>query len=175
MTNHDPIKTYILAIFRIPSLELMDPLSPICVGPEDVEQTTINCTPGISIIPKQICDEVKTIIRKRKIYGSIKQVEMKRFRSTNYYISKDGDVYNEKKRKFLKAYADGFGYRHVTLQGETYRLHRLIYGVWTGKIPPVVHHVDGDSTNNSLNNLEGLSHMEHTRKHLQAKRKSGLY
>lgn len=107
-----------------------------------------------------------TLARKLRANGAARRVEMKRFRRTNYYVSKEGDVYSTSSGRFLKSHPDAKGYRRITLQGATYRLHRLVYETWVGRRPPVVHHKDGDPTNNSLDNLEGLSLAEHSRRHM---------
>ena len=110
------------------------------------------------------------LARRLRVGGVEKRVEMRRFRRTNYYVSREGDVYSTSSERFLRSHPDAKGYHRITLQGATYRLHRLVYEAWVGGRPPVVHHRDGDPTNNSLDNLEGLSLAEHLKKHIPGRR-----
>lgn len=48
---------------------------------------------------------------------------------------------------------DDRGYRKLTLSGGTFAAHRIIYFMLTGEQPNVVDHIDGDLTNNRIENL----------------------
>jgi hypothetical protein len=47
------------------------------------------------------------------------------------------------------------GYRQLYVQGKGYLLHRLIFYYHNGYFPKVVDHIDGDITNNKIENLQG--------------------
>ena len=47
------------------------------------------------------------------------------------------------------------GYRQVYLEARQYLLHRLIFFWHHGYLPKVVDHIDGDKTNNKIENLQG--------------------
>lgn len=79
----------------------------------------------------------------------------------DYYAREDGTIYSGVSNKVLTTHLDKDGYckvRLVSLDGRhTYSVHRLILE----NFKPVenmdklqVNHIDGDKTNNSLNNLE---------------------
>lgn len=60
------------------------------------------------------------------------------------------------------------GYKKIKLKnGKTIDEHRLIWIKEYGEIPKgyVIHHIDGDKTNNNLSNLECISLSEHSRRH----------
>lgn len=50
------------------------------------------------------------------------------------------------------------------------RLHRLIWEKFKGPIPKGhhIHHIDGNKLNNSIENLECMSHSDHLRLHMKA-------
>jgi hypothetical protein len=45
------------------------------------------------------------------------------------------------------------GYLNVMVDGINYRIHRLIYMMHYGEFPDVVDHIDGNRTNNKIENL----------------------
>ncbi len=76
----------------------------------------------------------------------------------NYEVSNMGKVYNKKFKRFLSK--GGNTYKHITLcsDGFTYcvNIHRLVAKAF---IPnplnkPQVNHIDGNKSNNNVNNLE---------------------
>lgn len=95
----------------------------------------------------------------------------KRIEDTNYYITSRGKVY--RKLKYYKKYRfkqlklkDVLGYKKI---GLTYPVgkrdvfvHRLVVEAFIGKIERglEVNHIDGDKTNNNLENLEIVSGSE---------------
>ena len=76
------------------------------------------------------------------------------------------------KTKFGKANINKKGYYVITSTKEGNngkRLHRLIYEDYHGiTLSPTddIHHIDGNKLNNNLDNLELLSHAEHSRYHM---------
>jgi len=72
--------------------------------------------------------------------------------------------------KWGTARVSGDGYYKITSGKEGYhgkRLHRLIWESYYGEIPEgmLVHHRNGIKTDNSIQNLELISHSEHTHMH----------
>lgn len=68
------------------------------------------------------------------------------------------------KGKILKPFrtGKGDGYYTVSIHGKFYKVHRLVA---TAFVPnpcnlPQVNHIDGDKTNNSVNNLEWVTNLE---------------
>jgi hypothetical protein len=57
---------------------------------------------------------------------------------------------------------DDRGYVRVTLDGQHYRLHRLVWCWVTGEDPGQleIDHIDGDPTNNKWNNLRPATHQQ---------------
>lgn len=84
----------------------------------------------------------------------------------NYLISSFGRVMNKRTKRLLKSYADNAGgYLCVNLwknnKGTTFRVHKLVYMNFTNDFDlegKVINHIDGDKTNNNINNLEKVSY-----------------
>ena len=69
--------------------------------------------------------------------------------------------------KFGTAQIDDRGYYRIVSRKEgnrNKRLHRLIWEAYNGELPEdmVIHHIDGNKTNNDINNLEVLSKSDHS-------------
>ena len=56
------------------------------------------------------------------------------------------------------------GYYRVKIDGKQYANHRLIYLMYHGYIPFVIDHIDGDSGNNNIDNLQDISFQNNVRK-----------
>lgn len=87
----------------------------------------------------------------------------------NYYVTDDGRIWSERTNKFLSFQVDKNGYKKVVLQsydskrGHRYSVHRLVLENFK-PIPNMenfqVNHIDGDKTNNKLENLEWVTCQE---------------
>src|SRR5699024_5394641 len=77
-----------------------------------------------------------------------------------YKVSDNGDVYNIKSKRKLKLTVSDAGYHKVNLRNngsvKTHLVHRLVAlsFIPNPKEKPQVNHIDEDSLNNSLSNLE---------------------
>jgi len=58
---------------------------------------------------------------------------------------------------------NGLGYRQIRLNGTTYLAHRLIYLYHHGYLPEQVDHIDGNRSNNLIENLRGCTDSENKR------------
>ena len=81
-------------------------------------------------------------------------------------ITKEGKVWNG--TKFLRGFSSNGGYIIYDLYFDGKRAkiysHRLVMEVYNGASELHVHHIDGNKTNNSLNNLEYVTHIENQNK-----------
>lgn len=81
------------------------------------------------------------------------------------YIELDGLIYRK-----LKIATNTFGYKFVKLPDSsgkhTLYIHRLVYRTFVGVIPPKfeINHIDHDKSNNSVSNLELVTHSENLEK-----------
>ena len=73
--------------------------------------------------------------------------------------------YPNAKRRSDKVYFQRSAYKKFG--GKTGFLHREVWEYYNGKIPDgyLVHHIDGDSGNNDINNLELVLISEHAKRH----------
>lgn len=88
-------------------------------------------------------------------------------KETNYSISDNGEVKNNKTNKILKQQIQN-GYCHCTLsidkKGKRFRIHRLVAEAFIPNLDnkEYVNHIDGDRQNNCVNNLEWATPAENT-------------
>lgn len=83
----------------------------------------------------------------------------------------DKESVTKEKEKFIC-----FGGKNYTLQTNGYYreysgkyLHRAVWEYFNGKIPEgyVIHHIDGDKSNNDLTNLQLMTISDHTKSHME--------
>lgn len=78
-----------------------------------------------------------------------------------YTISENGVIISKKIKRPLKQWVIK-GYRYVKLDGKTYSVHRLVWKTFKGEIPEgmEINHIDENTENNCLSNLEVVSHKD---------------
>ena len=118
------------------------------------------------------------VLNKNRAYGARNIIKegiseenplWKRYRDTDYLISKDGEVYNEKTKIKLKQTPNSAGYIRYNLmikgKKKQFQAHRLVAEVWINggleiSESLVVNHIDGNTINNNIDNLEIVSKSE---------------
>lgn len=84
----------------------------------------------------------------------------------NYSINAQGKILNIKRNEELHPTLDGSGYPQVKLykNGVSYsfHIHKVIYVAFNGEVPKgyEIDHIDGNKTNNKLENLRCVTHKE---------------
>jgi len=85
-----------------------------------------------------------------------------------YYVSDDGKVWSEKSKRFLKSSLCNSGYKMISLcvNGMCKRMsiHRMVASAYIDnpENKRTVNHIDGDKTNNHVDNLEWATYKENS-------------
>ncbi len=84
---------------------------------------------------------------------------------SGYYATKEGNILSSRKFNVptvMKAHKDGSGYLRVKLLGETRKVHRLVASAFipNPENKPTVNHINGNKTDNRVDNLEWATHSE---------------
>lgn len=88
-------------------------------------------------------------------------------RSVDRFTNRDGGA-QFRKGQLLSPGKDRWGYRFVILQNRTKKckmIHRLVSAAFLDPIPgkPIVNHIDGNKSNNAVDNLEYCTQSENMR------------
>lgn len=98
------------------------------------------------------------------------------FRDTNYAVSKDGTITNTKRGKSITPVIKPSGYKQVRLSinGKVKHVnhHRMVYEAWNGTIPNGldINHINGNKSDNRLENLEAITPMENQARRLNLRK-----
>ena len=121
---------------------------------------------------KHAIEEIKVNLahgKRKKIDIKEDNIFWKKYKNSNYLISKDGQVYNTKTHILLKQTPNQSGYIRYILRidNKNYNklAHVLVLETWleeefNGRI---VNHKDGNKTNNNIENLELISKSENAK------------
>ena len=87
---------------------------------------------------------------------------MKTLSLSDYTITKNGEIINNRNGKKLKPQPNGKGYLRISIGGKLQFVHRLVAEKYipNPENKPQVNHKDGNKLNNSVENLEWVSNME---------------
>lgn len=99
------------------------------------------------------------------LFSDINEAEMRQFRNTPYYVTKDGRIFNMSKMVEIRQEKAGNYYRvsmSYGLNGKHFLVHRVVWEAFNGEIVKGydIDHLDGDPSNNALENLEMITHKE---------------
>jgi len=83
---------------------------------------------------------------------------------TNYIVYSDGRIFSIRYNKFLKPQKRGKNYFFVNLNGKQKYIHRIIAEAYipNPKNLPQINHINGDKSDNRIDNLEWVSNRENT-------------
>lgn len=86
---------------------------------------------------------------------------MKQIENSNYYVTEDGNVINNKTQKTLKPIIIS-SYYYVSILGKKKSIHSLLANAYLEKPEDnlEINHKDGNKLNNHISNLEWVSHKE---------------
>lgn len=91
--------------------------------------------------------------------------DLRQFRQSPYYVSSKGEVYNLSKKIKMRPQPNGKYYRvqcYYNLKGKRFMVHRMVWEAFNGEIPDdmEINHINGNPSDNSIDNLELVSHQE---------------
>jgi len=78
---------------------------------------------------------------------------------------KDGELFSKVGRGKLKkgqkiGCVNGKGYKQTLYKGKIYTIHRIIFLMQHGNLPKFIDHIDGNRTNNRIENLREATHQQ---------------
>lgn len=93
---------------------------------------------------------------------------MKNLRLNDLFEYRDGELYWKRKPSKYGNIKVGdkagsthsIGYRIVQLNGRKYKAHRIIFFMHHGYVPEEIDHIDGDPSNNKVENLRAATHTQ---------------
>ena len=87
---------------------------------------------------------------------------MKTLSLSDYTITRNGEIINNRNGRKVKPQPNGKGYLRVSIGGKLKFVHRLVAEKYipNPENKPQVNHKDGNKLNNSVGNLEWVSNME---------------
>jgi len=68
----------------------------------------------------------------------------------------DGNLIRKKNNKVMKA-PNRFGHLRANIKGQNYFVHRIVFLMHHGYLPKQIDHIDGNPTNNKIDNLREVS------------------
>lgn len=91
--------------------------------------------------------------------------EWRYFRDTVYQVSNYGRVRNTKTNKILNGCLEDCGYYAIKIsyknsKAKRFFIHHLVYECFVSPKYDVINHINGDKTDNRVENLESVSHKE---------------
>lgn len=108
-------------------------------------------------------DNQKNVLHsKRKVLGTAKHMGDYKSHSDwkeipfllGYEATQDGYIANPYKKIMKGSWRNG--YHRVQILGDNYSVHRLVYETFKGPIEGVIDHIDGDKSNNHIDNLRDV-------------------
>ncbi len=93
---------------------------------------------------------------------------------------KDGQLIRKTGRKGDKGSVagcihKGTGYVHVKIKEKSFKAHRLVFLLHHGYMPDIIDHIDGDKTNNRIENLRAATKAENCQNQkIRSTNKSGI-
>jgi hypothetical protein len=85
---------------------------------------------------------------------------------------KDGELFRLKNNKKVGSNHIK-GYKHTTIKGKPYLNHRLIYMMFYGVIPPEIDHINGNRSDNRIENLRPANNKNQQNAKIRKDNKSG--
>lgn len=116
-------------------------------------------------IQEQKKEYAKSVSPRIKIKELSQYGEMAQFRNSPYYATKDGKIINISKKIEIRFEKSGNYLRFVgnyNLNKKHFLVHRAVWEAFNGPIPEGldIDHIDGNPHNNSLSNLQAITHRE---------------
>lgn len=106
--------------------------------------------------------------------------ELTREHLEELFIINDGSLHWRHSRGCVKSgnrcgWVDEDGYRYIGICGRLYQEHRLLFLYFKGSMPPLIDHIDRDTSNNLIDNLrEADKVLNSINRDLQSNNTSGV-
>lgn len=90
-------------------------------------------------------------------------------------FKRNGKILGNSRKDRVCGHINDQGYRLISIDGETYRAHRLAWIYMTGEEPKEIDHVNGIRSDNRFENLRNVSHQENQKNmRMHKDNKSGI-
>ena len=95
----------------------------------------------------------------------MKRLEVSQERVLELFKYEDGKLFRRRDNKLMGCYTKKHRYARIVIDGQGYKVHRIIFLYHYGYLPNIIDHINSDRYDNRIENLELTTNGQHHRDH----------